>query len=90
MRRDGAVRYKQVWANPAARVPELERVASGRQQSAEQLKADLLASPPKIWLARIRGEERFRSPDLFDLLVEECNGALPDQSACPPNRGLNT
>ena len=77
MRRDGAGRYKQVWANLTARAPELERVANGRRQSAEQLKADLLASPPKIWLARIRGEEHFRSPDLFDLLVEECHGALP-------------
>jgi len=77
MRHDGAVRYKQVWANLTARAPELERVANGRRQSAEQLKAELLASPPKIWLARVRGEERFRSPDLLDLLVEECHGALP-------------
>jgi tetratricopeptide (TPR) repeat protein len=77
MRRDGALRYQQVWANLTARAPELQRVAKGRRQSAEQLKAELLASPPKVWLARIRGEERFRSPDLFDLLVEECHGALP-------------
>jgi len=77
MRRDGALRYQQVWANLTTRAPELQRVANGRRQSAEQLKAELLASPPKVWLARIRGEERFRSPDLFDLLVEECHGALP-------------
>lgn len=77
MRRDGALRYQQVWANLTARAPELQRVATGRRQSAEQLKADLLASPPKVWLARIRGEERFRNSDLFDLLVEECHGALP-------------
>jgi len=77
MRRDGAVRYKQVWENLTARAPELERVANGRRQSAEQLKAELLASPPKIWLSRVRGEERFRSLDLFDLLVEECHAALP-------------
>ncbi len=73
----GPPNYQRVWENLAARAPEQQRIARIRRQTAEQLLADLLADPPESWIAKIRQGERYRSQDLFDLLVEDSHGALP-------------
>ncbi|HEX4960177.1 MAG TPA: hypothetical protein VF173_05015 [Thermoanaerobaculia bacterium] len=79
MRRGGsAYRYQQVWENLTARAPEHLRIAHSRRQTAQQLLTDLAAQPPESWIAQIqKGGEPFRSQDLFDLLLETCQGALP-------------
>jgi len=77
VKRGGPLRYQQVWENLKARAPEHQRIAQARRQTAGQLLDELLGSPQKVWLAKIRGEERFLSLDLLERLLEVCHGALP-------------
>jgi len=76
VRRVGHANYAEVWRSLETQLPDHDRRARERRQSAERLRGELLAGPAELWLGRL-GDPRYQNPDLLEHLLEVCHSALP-------------